>query len=69
MRNAIRHTALAASLFMAFTLGFGGAPALAYGPGFYLPDLTFPTDQTVTGSTKGCTQNANPKAEAPATCH
>lgn len=65
-RNAPR-AVLLASLALAFALGSGAAPALASGvPGFSLPDLTFPTDQVVTGSTKGLVQGAAPAPKTPA---
>jgi hypothetical protein len=68
MTRPAPRTALAASFFLALALGSAAAPTFAGGPGFYLPDLTFPTDQVVTGSTKGCTPDAAPKGKAPATC-
>lgn len=68
MTRSAPRTALAASLLLALALGSAAAPAFAGGPGFYLPDLTFPTDQVVTGSTKGCTPGVAPKGKVPATC-
>lgn len=68
MTRTAPRTPFAASIFLALALAFTAAPAFAGGPGFYLPDLTFPTDQVVTGSTKGCTPDAAPKGKAPATC-
>lgn len=56
-------------LALSLTLALIAAPALASGPGFFLPDLTFPTDQTITGSTKGCSLPVDPKEPAPATCN
>lgn len=65
-QNAPR-TTLLASLALVLALGSGAAPALAGGvPGFSLPDLTFPDDQVVTGSTKGSVQGATPAPKPPA---
>lgn len=69
-QNAPRTTLLASLalvLALVLALGSGAAPALAGGvPGFSLPDLTFPDDQVVTGSTKGSVQGATPAPKPPA---
>lgn len=51
---------------LALTLILGAAPAMAGGFSFDLPNLTWPTEGSVTVSTAGCDQAVQPpKAEAP----
>ena len=51
---------------LALTLILGAAPAIAGGFSFDLPNLTWPTEGSVTVSTAGCDQAVpTPKAEAP----
>ena len=54
------------STLIALTLILGAAPAFAGGFSLDLPNLTWPTEGSVTVSTTGCDQAVNtPKPEAP----
>jgi hypothetical protein len=68
MTRTAPRTPFAASIFLALALASTAAPAFAGGPGFYLPDLTFPTDPVVTGSTKGCTAGKALEGKALTAC-
>lgn len=52
-------------ILLALTLILGAAPALAGGFSLDLPNLTWPTDGSVTVSTTGCDQPVQtPKSQA-----
>lgn len=52
------------NVLLVLTLALAGAPAFAGSVAFDMPHLTWPADDTVTGSTKGCEQPAS----TPAVC-
>ncbi|WP_435257394.1 hypothetical protein ACSBLW_14925 [Thioclava sp. FR2] len=53
-------------IVLALTLSLAAAPAFAGFGSIDLPRLDWPTDETVTGSTKGCELDPKTAVEAPA---